>query len=122
MRELYLSSSQVQNRGAIAIAEVLKTNASIVYIDLRMNYIGDQGAEALAEALNLPQESKDSQSHRELVLKLQDNAESLLEVAEMVFAHLPDGIVFEWGNTVVHTNHEHVENEEENEELKSFEE
>jgi hypothetical protein len=46
---LAASKNQIQDRGAVALAEALKTNRSLISLDLVMNDIGDEGCLAFAE-------------------------------------------------------------------------
>jgi Ran GTPase-activating protein (RanGAP) involved in mRNA processing and transport len=49
---LNLSGTKVQNRGAIVLADAMQYNRSLKSLNLRANLIGDVGACALAEAID----------------------------------------------------------------------
>ena len=50
--EINLENNCIQDRGAIAIAEALKNNKTVVKLNLKSNSIGDDGAAAIIMALN----------------------------------------------------------------------
>lgn len=53
IERLVLSHNSIGDAGAIALAEALKTNASITQVTLHHNSIGDAGAAALADAIKI---------------------------------------------------------------------
>ena len=53
LTELNLASNYIEDDGAKAIAEALKVNPVLTNLDLRLNSIGDDGAKAIAEALKV---------------------------------------------------------------------
>jgi len=52
LKELFLASNNIGDKGSAALAEALKANSTLEQLYLANNTIGDEGATALAEALN----------------------------------------------------------------------
>ena len=48
-----LKNNKIRMEGAIAFSTLLKSNKSLLYLDLDRNRLGDAGAEVLAEALKM---------------------------------------------------------------------
>ncbi len=53
LTRLYLDGNQIGDAGAVALAEALRTNTSLTTLDLHANQIGPEGTVALAEALKV---------------------------------------------------------------------
>lgn len=53
LRSLNLSSLRIREKGAIALAEILKNNSTLTTLDLSSNYIKDEGADAFGEVLKV---------------------------------------------------------------------
>eukprot|EP00808_Paulinella_micropora_P011269 g7931.t1 len=52
--ELYIGGNSIGAAGAQAIANMLKVNKTLTSLDLETNEIGDAGAQAIGEALRVP--------------------------------------------------------------------
>ena len=48
-----MENNAIGDEGAAALAEALKVNTALTWLDLKDNEIGDEGAAALAEALKV---------------------------------------------------------------------
>jgi Ran GTPase-activating protein (RanGAP) involved in mRNA processing and transport len=74
LQELHLDQNQIRNKGAIALADMLRTNRTLKMLSVTSNEIGDSGGEALGKAL-LPSDDGNNGGGNELleILDVSDN-------------------------------------------------